>query len=588
MKLSTDHLRIFGYYGSKVVMVALCVLPALLLFLLINKYGVDVPFWDEWSYVNFLDKVFSRGIGVDDFFAQHNESRPAFFRLILLLSAIMGHWNRVHEMFAQIIITIGTYILFIYFGIETFRKLKIRNFGWLFVVPAFLLFSPSQSELWFTGGSHCWSLQNAFAVAWTFIFFRSEGRPAIFFIVICIAVIGVFIQSPMWSVWPLGFLILGTELYLFPKERRSNAWRLLFWSMACLALGLFYFHNYSPIVGHPSLTSGIEKPIELIKYFLAFLGNPLGQRHLNTSIFMGMFVFCLFTVTVLYWSWRGNLSIRNVYVSISPWIILGLYSIINAIIVAIGRVGWGPEQALSGRYIALSQFVWIAVAMLLYLTLAQYTRLACMKVPEIFIRVVYLPFLFFLLIFVIGTGLVSRNYIIAEFTNRTVASDALLSNSDCKLLNFLFPWPEQLADFSKILRKHELSLFHKRRTLAEYEILDDLQATHIGNIDTCFVDNNCFRIDGWAIDLNNQCPAKKVFMVRDKTIVACGTPFLPRLDVARFFNYPGYTNSGWQINLSKDINDTQSRFCVYALGKDNISLRKIGELIEGETCSVGQ
>jgi hypothetical protein len=57
--------------------------PPLLIGFLIFRDGVDTPFWDEWDRTAPLfEKMAAGTLGFADFFAQHNEHRILFPRLI--------------------------------------------------------------------------------------------------------------------------------------------------------------------------------------------------------------------------------------------------------------------------------------------------------------------------------------------------------------------------------------------------------------------------------------------------------------------------------------------------------------------------
>ena len=73
-------------------------LPVFLCFNFIYRFGVDVPFWDQWELVPFLDLWASGTLSLGDLFSQHNEHRIFFPRLIMLLLAAATGWNSRAEM----------------------------------------------------------------------------------------------------------------------------------------------------------------------------------------------------------------------------------------------------------------------------------------------------------------------------------------------------------------------------------------------------------------------------------------------------------------------------------------------------------
>ena len=58
--------------------------PAIALGLLLYLYGVDVPFWDQWSVVGLAEAFRLHILTFGQLFAQFNEHRVFFPRLLLL------------------------------------------------------------------------------------------------------------------------------------------------------------------------------------------------------------------------------------------------------------------------------------------------------------------------------------------------------------------------------------------------------------------------------------------------------------------------------------------------------------------------
>lgn len=80
--------------------VAANLLPAALLFYFVHRFGVDVPFLDEWHAFVIPLQQFDQGtLGFSALLAQHNEHRMVFPRLLTLANATLFHWNRTAEMY---------------------------------------------------------------------------------------------------------------------------------------------------------------------------------------------------------------------------------------------------------------------------------------------------------------------------------------------------------------------------------------------------------------------------------------------------------------------------------------------------------
>src|SRR5437588_13026825 len=74
--------------------------PPLLIGFLILRDGVDTPFWDEWDgTAPLFEKMAAGTLGFADFFAQHNEHRFIFPRLIFFGRGRLTHCNIPTELF---------------------------------------------------------------------------------------------------------------------------------------------------------------------------------------------------------------------------------------------------------------------------------------------------------------------------------------------------------------------------------------------------------------------------------------------------------------------------------------------------------
>src|SRR5438270_13475536 len=87
---------------GRLAVLLLIATPPLLIGLLILRDGVDVPFWDQWDgTAPLFEKMAAGTLGFADFFAQHNEHRILFPRLIFFGLGCLTHWNIRAELFVS-------------------------------------------------------------------------------------------------------------------------------------------------------------------------------------------------------------------------------------------------------------------------------------------------------------------------------------------------------------------------------------------------------------------------------------------------------------------------------------------------------
>src|SRR5436190_1531208 len=68
----------------RAILVLLLLCPVISTLVYIARYGVNVPFLDDWLFIEFMQKYMTQGITLHDLFAQHNEARILFPRLVML------------------------------------------------------------------------------------------------------------------------------------------------------------------------------------------------------------------------------------------------------------------------------------------------------------------------------------------------------------------------------------------------------------------------------------------------------------------------------------------------------------------------
>jgi len=75
---------------------------------LITHYGVNVPFWDEWSLISFFQKAHDHALTFRDFLIQNNEHRIVFSKLIFLTLYRFGLWTPRAAMFSSLFLVVFT------------------------------------------------------------------------------------------------------------------------------------------------------------------------------------------------------------------------------------------------------------------------------------------------------------------------------------------------------------------------------------------------------------------------------------------------------------------------------------------------
>jgi len=135
-----------------------------------------------------------------------------------------------------------------------------------------------------------------------------------------------------------------------------------------VASATLYFRDYHATAGHPRATESLIHPVKALSYFLVVVGKaiepgePLSvlglareQQEIISGI-TGLLLVTFFVVSAFVLRREIKRDGRT-----AVWIMLGIYSIATAMLITLGRVGFGVEQALSSRYTTFTLYLPIAL-----------------------------------------------------------------------------------------------------------------------------------------------------------------------------------------------------------------------------------
>lgn len=365
-----------GLDGLKLVL--LMGLPPLLILLFVNRWSVNVPFWDEWDFATMVAKARTGGLTFQEMWEPHNEHRLIVVRVMVLALAFLGGgWNVVHEQYANVLLA-GLFLLVLWRLLVFTTKLsattmpdKVANSKtpwsiatWLTVAASWLVFSTSQWQNWFWGFQMAWFAEIGLVLATIWLVSRFPGRWLSFSLAVMLSVVATFMLGAGLMVWPS--LLLGLML---GQHNGTRAWPLRFsaiWLFAAAGSLALYFYNFPVRPSDEDKLFFLQQPFQYIIYVLAYLGapiagwsGPLGSA-LAGTLLVGM-LFYLFklrnrqlkgeptTPGSFALAWEQNL----------PWLQLATFALLNALITATSRLSLGLEYATASRYITISNLAWL-------------------------------------------------------------------------------------------------------------------------------------------------------------------------------------------------------------------------------------
>ena len=332
--------------------IAVFCLPVLLGFLYVYCYGVNVPYWDEWVMVSLLRHYHAHTLTFNDLFAQCNEHRMFFPKLVMVGILLASNFNVVVEMYATQLLFLGMLIALV---CVLARKFKLKETFVYLPLFSFLIFSFGQNQNMLMGYQLCFVMVAFFSLL-TFYFIErvncdseTSQKTAHFILAASCATIASFSSGMGLLTW----IVSGAQLFINYGTKKIKL--IVIWLLLALCEVAIYFTGYVKASAHPSLLTVLSSPVLFIKYCLVAIGSVLVAAP-GWSEWMGLFTILLLLVPVIY-TLKGEIKLPR----ISFWMALILFGLGTIMVIAIGRFGLGVGQARSSRYVTISTFIYIGL-----------------------------------------------------------------------------------------------------------------------------------------------------------------------------------------------------------------------------------
>lgn len=354
--MKTGAAKVVGRAAACAALAAACA-PAWL----ILRYGVDVPYLDQWDVAPFFEKLSRGSLTLSDLFAQQNEYRQFFPNVIFVALGRLTRWNVKYEMFVSLLLACFVALGVRRLGAQTFAD-PLRR-GVLFLLASLLIFTTIQYDNWLFGVQVVYFMPAACVVAGLLVACSERvGTTAAVAACACLSAVATFSSANGVLAW----LVLPPALLCARAGGRAASKRWLLPWCAGLALCVaVYAHGYYRPASHPSTFEMLRHPFDASAYFVAFLGGPLAAGHypLAVALVVGAFALLAYAVACAYlFKFRDDRELLRRSVA---WLSLGAYSLGTGLLVTTGRLGFGVGQAVSTRYVAFSLYLLVALVHLL-------------------------------------------------------------------------------------------------------------------------------------------------------------------------------------------------------------------------------
>ena len=333
----------------------LAAIPAGVLVAQVARYGVDVPFGDQWELVPLLDAWHAGTLRLADLLAYHNEHRPLVSRVLLFGLALASGWNIRLELAISVAVALGTLLILIWSARRAGGG-SPRTMTLLAPVFAVLVCSTKQWENWLWGWQLTVFLNVAASVALFVLLTRDRLTARRLIGGLLAALVATYSFASGLAVWPLGAWAIVRSSS--PSRRAFLAlWVLVGSTVVLPYLAVLLGGGGTASVMATGLTAGVG--FEILLYLAKYLGTPLFGRSVTAAVAgaAGLTVF----VTMSAWELRAAAAGRPRF----GFVLIGIYAMLGGVMAATGRVGMGTDQAMSSRYVTMSAPFWIALLVLI-------------------------------------------------------------------------------------------------------------------------------------------------------------------------------------------------------------------------------
>jgi hypothetical protein len=400
----------------------------------------SIPYWDMWNgYLGFYTK-FSSG-DWSALWAQHNEHRIVLARIFFWLDIRYFHGQGWLLIIVNYLLLSFATAVIVMAGKKLLKQREDQYLLWFLVAWMFF---------WSQHDNLTWGFQSQFFLAFLLPLVsilllwqshQSSKSDVLYFnlsLLTGVACVGSmangFIAIPLLFVY---------SLFLKVSWRRS----LLLFIFSLLFLSL-YFHGYQSQPGHGSLITAIKTDFfGLFRYMASYLASPfaavIGHHSLRPVLEVLGFFVIFFTAYQLVKNYIEG-KVESLNFALLTFVV---YVIATAFVTAGGRLIFGLDQALSGRYTTPAIMVWSIVFLILaqlaknrknMITIGLATLLLCM-----------LPF-----------QIKAMQNKTSDLTERSIGALALALNiEDEDQIKSIFPSAKWGLELSKVPREKGYSIF---------------------------------------------------------------------------------------------------------------------------------
>ena len=421
---------------------------------LLARYTVDFPVLDEWDFLPLMGKALDGNLTFQEMWAPHNEHRLFFGTLVRVAMARVSGWVLWHELVANMLLCLAVLGGVLRPVLRILKSTGSTVSGWVLPVFSLMIFSLGQAESWINGGTLPTFLHVA-AVVWGISALATSPLTlACYLSGLFLGIVATYSYASGFFYWLVGIFIL-----------RSQGKAMVPWAIVGMLATWACISGYHKPAGHPDLQYALGHLWDYFYYVASYLGAPVaafGKKFVHAPEHLGLPAIGLLRITRHLPFVAGLAGVtgfcygvvvlakkrRVAFALLVPYAAFALYAIGSALITGIGRVGFGPIQALSLRYVTISSLLWVAVA-------AVFSLLTAVPVGDGSRRSESAAAMLALIAcLVVCNSVHGTVWFIKKSDYFAPAREELLHPQDLEMLRRIYPEPSVVEERVDILRRH--------------------------------------------------------------------------------------------------------------------------------------
>lgn len=422
------------------------VLAPLIVAVYIKLLGVNFINTDQWEFLPLVDKLYNGHLTFGDLFAQHNEHRILFPKIVMLSLAYLTHYNTVAEMYLSWLVTLASFLLI--FDMYSRRSgISVRTML-MFVPAVWLFFNLRQFDNILWG----WQIQIYMCIfgviASIYMLDRMEKLDCWLAGAIICGVLATFSFVDGLLVWPTGIAMLWMT-----RTKDRLKFSFVYGISGVLAI-IVYFYHWAYPSSSPSVIYAQSPISTAAQFFLINVGSPLAMEKgfaLASGIILLMLMLALAALVVKDKAIKEN----------APWIALVLFSLLCSVTITFGRLKLGLWEALASRYTSLTLLSVIGIY-LIATSLVNANRHEGVKESDGSVRKIAYGMVLSVVLLCIVSGYIGGIYFGQMMHDNEVSTNNVLLNytsySDAELAS-VYPHVDRIKEGILIMQKDKLNIF---------------------------------------------------------------------------------------------------------------------------------